>query len=90
VLWRVQGSMAGFGMTKTALKIAVAALGSAVLCVIALHLEPSGSHGFRLLLFVLVSCGLGLACDFGILAALRTDELVVIERKLMARLRPRA
>jgi putative peptidoglycan lipid II flippase len=89
LLWRVQGSMAGFGVTKTALKIAVAAVGSALLCVIALHLEPSGSHGIRLLLFVLISCGGGLASYFGVLAVLRTEELVVIERRLLARLRIR-
>jgi putative peptidoglycan lipid II flippase len=89
LLWRWQGSMAGFGVTKTALKIGVAALGSALICVGALHLAPSGGHGIRLLFFVVVSCGAGLASYFVILSLLRTEELVVIEKKLLTKIRIR-
>ena len=87
LLWRWQGSMAGFGVGKTALKIAVAALGSAAICVGALHIEPAGRHGLHLLIYVAAACGAGLVSYFGILSLLRAEELVVIEQKLLSRLR---
>jgi putative peptidoglycan lipid II flippase len=87
LLWRWQGSMAGFGVGKTALKIAVAALGSAAICVAALHFEPASRHGLHLLIYVAVACAAGLASYFGILSLLRAEELVVIEKKLLGRLR---
>ena len=87
LLWRWQGSMAGFGVGKTALKIAVAAIGSAAICVAALHLESASRHGLHLLVYVAVACTAGLAGYFGILSLLRTEELVVIEKKLLGRLK---
>lgn len=87
LLWRWQGSMAGFGVGKTALKIVVAALGSAAICVAALHFEAAGRHGLHLLIYVVVACMAGLVGYFGILSLLRAEELVVIEKKLLGRFR---
>lgn len=86
LLWRRQGSMAGFGLGHTALKIGVAAVASAAVCVLALHLGSSIHHGLRLLIFVAISCGAGLLTYFGILMWLRAEELTLVIGRLRARL----
>jgi len=87
LLWRWQGSLAGFGLGRTALKIAAAALASAAVCVVAMHLGQGITHGPRLALFVIVACGAGLATYFAALAALRTEELAIVGSRLRAKLR---
>ena len=87
LLWRWQGSLAGFGLGRTALKITAAALASAAVCVVAMHLGQGITHGPRLALFVIVACGAGLATYFAALAALRTEELAIVGSRLRAKLR---
>jgi putative peptidoglycan lipid II flippase len=90
LLWRWQGSLAGFGLARTALKIAVAALVSAAVCVLALHLGAGITHGIRLLVFVAVACAGGLCSYFGVLALLRTEELLLLLARVRSRLGRRA
>jgi putative peptidoglycan lipid II flippase len=87
LLWRWQGSLAGFGLARMALKIAVAGAASALVCVLALHLGANIHHGLRLLVFVVLSCGAGLCAYFTTLALLRAEELTILYGKLRARLR---
>lgn len=87
LLWRWQGSLVGYGLGRTALKIGVAALASAAVCVVALHLGTGFSHGLRLLLFVTVACGAGLITYFGVLALVRTEELTIVLDRVRGRLR---
>lgn len=86
LLWRWQGSLAGFGLAGTALKIAGAAAVSAAVCVLALHLGSSIHGGVRLLVFVAVACGAGLASYFGALVALRTEEVWMVFARVRGRL----
>ncbi|HWE60913.1 MAG TPA: murein biosynthesis integral membrane protein MurJ [Chloroflexota bacterium] len=86
LLWRWQGSLAGFGLGRTAGKIGVAALVSALVCVAALHVGSGITHGLRLLVYVAVSCGAGLASYFLVLALLRTEELSIVLGRVRSRL----
>jgi putative peptidoglycan lipid II flippase len=90
LLWRWQGTLAGFGLGRTAGKIGIAALTSTVVCVFALHLGAGIDHGVRLLAFVVAACGAGLFSYFGALALLRTEELTIVLARVRGRLARRA
>jgi putative peptidoglycan lipid II flippase len=87
LLWRWQGGLIGFGMARLAVKIAIASAVCATVCVVELHLGTGITHGVKLLAFVVVSCGIGLAAYFGALVALRADELEVVVARVRARFR---
>lgn len=87
LLWRWQGGLAGFGMSRLAVKVAVASAVCAAVCVIELHLGAGITHGLKLLAFVVVSCSIGLAVYFAALLALRTEELTMVVGRLQTRLR---
>jgi putative peptidoglycan lipid II flippase len=87
LLWRWQGGLTGFGMGRLVVKVAVASAACAAVCMVELHLGRDITHGVRLLVFVAISCSVGLATYFGALAALRTEELAVLTGRLRARLR---
>jgi peptidoglycan biosynthesis protein MviN/MurJ (putative lipid II flippase) len=87
LLWRWQGGLSGFGMGRLVVKVAVASAACAAVCMVELHLGRDITHGVRLLVFVAISCSVGLATYFGALAALRTEELAVVTGRLRARLR---
>jgi putative peptidoglycan lipid II flippase len=86
LLWRRQGSLAGFALGRTAWKIVVAGAASAIVCVLALHLGGGITHGIKLLVYVGVACVAGLAVYFGALLALRTEEMTLVLARVRARL----
>jgi putative peptidoglycan lipid II flippase len=87
LLWRWQGGLQGFGMSRLAIKVAVASAVCAAVCVVELHLGANITHSPKLLAFVVVSCSIGLAVYFAALLALRTEELTMVVGRLQARLR---
>lgn len=86
LLWRRQGSLAGYGLGVTSLKIIAAALAAAAVCALALHLSGGATHGLRLLIYVVAACGSGLAVYFGTLLLLRTEELILVLERVRVRL----
>jgi putative peptidoglycan lipid II flippase len=89
LLWRWQGGLTGFGIGRLAMKVAVASVVSAAACVVALHLGHDITHGYKLLVFVAISCSVGLAVYFGTLLVLKTEELTAVTARLGARMRLR-
>jgi putative peptidoglycan lipid II flippase len=86
LLWRWQGGLSGFGLGRLAGKVAVAAIVSAVVCMLALHHYHDGMQGLKLVAFTVVACSAGLAAYFGTLLALRTEEMQIIVNRLQTRL----
>jgi len=86
LLWRWHGGLNGFGLTKLAGKVAVAAIISTLVCTLELHYYHDSMHGLKLIAFAVMSCAVGLAAYFGTLMAIRTEELAVIVDRLRARL----
>lgn len=86
LLWRWQGGLAGFGLGRTALKIAFGSVVAALVCVAMLRLGAHVHHGLALLAFVLVACTLALISYFAALALVRTEELAILFRRIRARL----
>ena len=89
ILWRWQGGLAGFGMGRLVVKVAAASTASALVCIGALHLGGTITHGVRLLAFVIGSCAAGLTVYFAALLLLHTEELTVVTDRLRARVRRR-
>jgi hypothetical protein len=87
LLWRWQGGLAGFGLGRLAVKVAIASVVCAAVCIMALHLYHDGMHGLKLMAFVLVSGSVGLVAYFGALLVLRTEEMGIVVGRLQARLR---
>ena len=90
LLWRRQGSLAGFGLGRTALKIAASSVACAAVCLLALHLGSGIHRTVPLLAFVVVSSGAALAAYFAALSLLRAEELTIVLCKLRGRLAARA
>jgi putative peptidoglycan lipid II flippase len=86
LLWRLQGTFAGFGMLRSALQIAAAAAVCVAVCLVAFQLGEGFHQGIKLLLFFVVAATLGLGAYFATLLVLRAEELVLVAARLRARL----
>jgi putative peptidoglycan lipid II flippase len=87
LLWRLQGTFAGFGMLRSALQIAAASLVSVAVCLLTVHLGAGFHSGIRLFLFFVVAASLGLVAYFGTLLLLGAEEVTLVVERLRARLR---
>jgi putative peptidoglycan lipid II flippase len=86
LLWRSQGSLAGFGMARLCIKVAVASSLSAAVAVLELHLGGSYTHGLRLVAYAGISCSVVLVVYFGTLMVLKTEEIGLLTSRLRAKL----
>ncbi len=87
LLWRMHGSLAGFGMARLCIKVAVASVLSAAVAVLELHVGAGITHGLKLVAYVAGSCLIVLMVYFAALLALRAEEMNLLVGRVLAKLR---